>query len=91
MYQSHDNLVSPNKAAALNTSSKFQESNGDLISVRKHNYNFMPENGIYYQNNNYMFRPKVAIFRLSQLQFCSKSVLYRSILHHYAIIVIVIT
>ena len=24
--------------------------------------------------NNYMFRPKAAIFRLSQLQFCSKSV-----------------
>jgi len=23
--------------------------------------------------NNYMFRPKAAIFRLSQLQFCSKS------------------
>jgi len=29
--------------------------------------------------NNYMFRPKVAIFRLSQLQFCSKSVIYMSI------------
>ena len=27
--------------------------------------------------NNYMFRPKAAIFRLSQLQFCSKSVIYR--------------
>jgi len=26
--------------------------------------------------NNYMFRPKVATFRLSQLQFCSKSVIY---------------
>jgi len=26
--------------------------------------------------NNYMFRPKTAIFRLSQLQFCSKSVIY---------------
>jgi len=25
--------------------------------------------------NNYMFRPKAAIFRLSQLQFCSKSVI----------------
>jgi len=29
--------------------------------------------------NNYMFRPKAAIFRSSQLQFCSKSVIY--ILH----------
>jgi len=26
--------------------------------------------------NNYMFRPKAAIFRLSQLQFCPKSVSY---------------
>ena len=26
--------------------------------------------------NNYMFRPKAEIFRLSQLQFCSKSVIY---------------
>jgi hypothetical protein len=26
--------------------------------------------------NNYMFRPKASIFRLSQLQFCSKSVIY---------------
>ena len=26
--------------------------------------------------NNYMFLPKAAIFRLSQLQFCSKSVIY---------------
>ena len=26
--------------------------------------------------NNYMFRPKAAIFRLSQLQFLSKSVIY---------------
>jgi len=26
--------------------------------------------------NNYMFRPKAAIFRLSQLQFCSKNVIY---------------
>jgi len=26
--------------------------------------------------NNYMFRPKAAIFRLSQLQFYSKRVLY---------------
>ena len=26
--------------------------------------------------NNYMFRPKATIFRLSQLQFCSKSVIY---------------
>jgi len=25
--------------------------------------------------NNYVFRPKAAIFRLSQLQFCSKSVI----------------
>jgi len=25
---------------------------------------------------NYMFRHKAAIFRLSQLQFCSKSVIY---------------
>jgi len=31
--------------------------------------------------NNYMFRPKAAIFRLSQLQFCTKSVIYVSILH----------
>ena len=31
--------------------------------------------------NNYMFRHKAAIFRLSQLQFCSKSVIYMSILH----------
>ena len=29
--------------------------------------------------NNYMFRPKAAIFRLSQLQFCSKSFIYMSI------------
>ena len=28
-----------------------------------------------------MFRPKAAIFRLSQLQFCSKSIIYMSILH----------
>jgi len=28
--------------------------------------------------NNYMFRLKAAIFRLSQLQFCSKSVIYMS-------------
>jgi len=28
-----------------------------------------------------MFRLKAAIFRLSQLQFCSKSVIYMSILH----------
>ena len=27
--------------------------------------------------NNYMFRPKAAIFRLSQLQFCSKSGIYK--------------
>ena len=27
--------------------------------------------------NNYMFRPKAAIFRLSQLLFCSNSVIYR--------------
>ena len=26
--------------------------------------------------NNYMFRPKAAIFRLSQLQFCSNTVIY---------------
>ena len=26
--------------------------------------------------NNYMFRPKAAIFTLSQLQFCSKSVTF---------------
>jgi len=26
--------------------------------------------------NNYMFRPKAAIFKLSQLQFCSKIVIY---------------
>jgi len=33
--------------------------------------------------NNYMVRPKAAevIVRLSQLQFCSKSVIYMSILH----------
>ena len=31
--------------------------------------------------NNYMFRPKAAIFRLPQLQFCSKSVIYMSVLH----------
>ena len=31
--------------------------------------------------NNYMFRPKAAIFRLSQLQFFSKRVIYMSILH----------
>jgi len=29
--------------------------------------------------NNYMFLPKTAIFRLSQLQFCSNSVTYMSI------------
>jgi len=29
--------------------------------------------------NNYMFRPKAAIFRLLQLQFCSKSVMYISL------------
>ena len=28
--------------------------------------------------NNYTFRPKATIFRLSQLQFCSKSVIYMS-------------
>ena len=33
--------------------------------------------------NNYMFRPKAAIFRLSQLQFYSKIVIYVSILHSY--------
>ena len=26
--------------------------------------------------NNYLFRPKAAIFRLSKLQFCSKRVIY---------------
>jgi len=31
--------------------------------------------------NNYMFRPKAAIVRLSQLQFCSNSDIYMSILH----------
>jgi len=31
--------------------------------------------------NNYMFRRKAAIFSLSQLQFCSKSAIYMSILH----------
>ena len=31
--------------------------------------------------NNYMFRPKAAIFRLSQLQFCSECVIYMSVLH----------
>ena len=31
--------------------------------------------------NNYMFRPKAAIFRLSQLQSGSNSVIYMSILH----------
>jgi len=31
--------------------------------------------------NNYMFRPKAAILRLSQLQVCSKSGMYMSILH----------
>ena len=41
--------------------------------------------------NNYMFRPKAAIFRLSQLQFCSKSVIYMSVLHSDVEIVIVIT
>ena len=46
MYQSHDNLVSVNKGAAVNTSSKFQEGNGELISVRKHNYNCMLDDGI---------------------------------------------
>jgi len=30
---------------------------------------------------NYMFRPKAAIFRLLQLQFCTKNVIYMSILH----------
>jgi len=32
--------------------------------------------------NNYMFRPKAAIYRLLQLQFCPKSVIYMSILHN---------
>ena len=31
--------------------------------------------------NNYMFRPKAVIFRLSQLQFCPKSVIYMSIFY----------
>jgi len=31
--------------------------------------------------NNYMIRPKATILRLSQLQFCSKSVIYMTILH----------
>jgi len=31
--------------------------------------------------NNYMFLPKAAIFRLSQSQFCTKSVKNMSILH----------
>ena len=31
--------------------------------------------------DNYIFRPKAAIFGLSQLQFCSKSVIHMSILH----------
>ena len=31
--------------------------------------------------NNYMFRPKAANFRLSQLQFCTKSGIYMFILH----------
>jgi hypothetical protein len=33
--------------------------------------------------NNYMFRPKAAIFILSQLQFCSNSAMYMSILRSY--------
>ena len=48
--------------------------NSDLNSVRKHNYNCMLDDGIYYQVNNYVFRPIAAIFRL--LQFCSKIVIY---------------
>ena len=31
--------------------------------------------------NNYMFRPKAAIFRLSQSQFYSKCVIHMSIFH----------
>ena len=49
-------------------------SNSEVNSVRKHNYNCMLDYDVYWQVNNYMFRPVAAIFRL--LQFCSKSVIY---------------
>ena len=57
------------------------KTNGELISVRKYNYNCMLDDGIFSKVNNYMFRPKAAIFRLSQLQFYSKSVICMSVLH----------
>ena len=41
--------------------------------------------------NNYMFRPKAAIFRLSQLQFCSKGVIYICLYSIMNKIIIVIT
>jgi len=34
--------------------------------------------------NNNMSRPKAAILRLSQLQFCLNSVIYMRSQHHYA-------
>jgi len=33
--------------------------------------------------NNYMYRPKEVIFRLSQLQFCSKSVICHHLAYNY--------
>ena len=54
---------------------------GEIVSVRIHNYNCTLDDGIYSKVINYMFRPKMTIFMLSQLQFCSKSVIYMSILH----------
>ena len=41
----------------------------------------MLDGGIYYEVNNYMFRPIAAIFRL--LQFCSKSVIYMTLFEEY--------
>jgi len=35
-------------------------SNSEVNSVRKHNYNCMLDDGIYWQVNNYMFRPIAA-------------------------------
>jgi len=37
-----------------------------------------------------MLRPKAAIFRLSKLQFCSKSVTFMSVLHIYVYIYVYI-
>ena len=52
------------------------QTNNELISDIKHKYNYVLVMVFIGKVDNHMFRPKAAIFRLSQLQFCSKSIIY---------------